>query len=73
MALIQLAVDESPHNSDGLLLHGCDNARQVTAFISRRVMDDWVDPRQPYGRRTSLFRNNTIYLANTICRPSRVS
>jgi len=56
MALTQLAVDESPHNSDGLLLHGCDEARQVTAFISRRVMDDWVDPRQPYGRRTSLFR-----------------
>jgi hypothetical protein len=56
MALIQLAVDESPHNSDGLLLHGCDGAREVTAFISRRVMDDWVDPRQPYGRKTSLFR-----------------
>src|SRR5260221_8669396 len=52
----QLAVDEGPHNSDGLLLHGCDETVQVTAFISRRVMDDWVDPRQPYGRRKRLFR-----------------
>lgn len=56
MPLTQLAVDQSPHNSDGLLLHGWDEATQVTAFISRRVMDDWVDPRQPYGRRKSLFR-----------------
>ena len=28
----------------------------VTAFISRRVMDDGVDSRQPYGLRRSLFR-----------------
>ena len=56
MPLAQLAVDEGPHNSDGLLLHGWDETAQVTAFISRRVMDDWVDPRQPYGRRKSLFR-----------------
>jgi hypothetical protein len=56
MPLTQLSVDEGPHNSDGLLLHGWDGTVQVTAFISRRVMDDWVDPRQPYGRRKSLFR-----------------
>ena len=56
MPLTQLAVDDGPHNSDGLLLHGWDGTQQVTAFISRRVMDDWVDPRQPYGRRKSLFR-----------------
>jgi hypothetical protein len=56
MPLAQLAVDEGPHNSDGLLLHGWDETAQVTAFISRRVMDDWADPRQPYGRRKSLFR-----------------
>jgi hypothetical protein len=56
MPLTQFAVDDGPHNSDGLLLHGCDGSEQVTAFISRRVMDDWVDPRQPYGRRKSLFR-----------------
>jgi len=56
MPLAQLAVDEGPHNSDGLLLHGWDDTAQITAFISRRVMDDWVDPRQPYGRRKSLFR-----------------
>jgi hypothetical protein len=56
MPLTQLAVDDGPHNSDGLLLHGRDGAGEVTAFISRRVMDDWVDPRQPYGGRKSLFR-----------------
>jgi hypothetical protein len=56
MPLTQLAVDEGPHNSDGLLLHGRDETAEITAFISRRVMDDWVDPRQPYGRRKSLFR-----------------
>jgi hypothetical protein len=56
MPLAQLAVDEGPHNSDGLLLHGWDEAARITAFISRRVMDDWVDPRQPYWRRKSLFR-----------------
>ena len=56
MPLVQLAVDEGPHSSDGLLLHGRDETAEVTAFISRRVMDDWVDPRQPYGGRKSLFR-----------------
>src|ERR1700716_24780 len=56
MPLTRLAVDDAPHNSDGLRLHGWDGPLQVTAFVSRRVMDDWVDPRQPYGRRKSLFR-----------------
>src|SRR5258707_1701874 len=55
MPLAQLAVDEGPHNSDGLLLHGCDETVQVTAFISRRVIDELVEPSQPYGRRNSLF------------------
>jgi len=56
MELTQLVVDDGPHKSDGLLLHGRDGTQQVTAFISRRVMDDWVDPKQPNGRRISLFR-----------------
>jgi hypothetical protein len=56
MQITQLVVDDGPHNSDGLLLHGRDGVQPVTAFISRRVMDDWVDPRQPYRRRKSLFR-----------------
>jgi hypothetical protein len=56
MPLTQLAVDDGPHNSDGLLLHGRDETGEVTAFISRRVMDDWGDPKQPYGGRKSLFR-----------------
>lgn len=56
MTLTALAVDDSPHNRDGLVLHGWDGHEQITVFISRRVMADWVDPRQPYGRRKSLFR-----------------
>jgi hypothetical protein len=56
MRLTQFAVDDGPHNSDGLVLHGLDGDQQVTGFISRRVMDDWVDPRQPYRGRKSLYR-----------------
>ena len=56
MKLTQFAVDDGPHNSDGLLLHGLDGDQQVTGFISRRVIDDWVDPRQPYRGRKSLYR-----------------
>jgi hypothetical protein len=29
----------------------------VEAFISRRVMDSWVDPRGPYESRRGLFRD----------------
>jgi hypothetical protein len=32
-----------------------DGSERVRAFISRRVMDDWLDPKQPYGRCKSLF------------------
>jgi len=57
MQLTRFSVDDSPHSSDGLLLHGWDGPQQVTAFISRRVMDNWVDPFQPDARRkNSLFR-----------------
>ncbi len=54
--LARFAVDESAHSDDGLLLHGWDGPEQVTAFISRRVMDDWVDPRRSIKSRKSLFR-----------------
>jgi hypothetical protein len=56
MKLTQFTVDDSPHNRDGLLLRGWDGDQPVTGFISRRVMDDWVDPRQPYRGRKSLYR-----------------
>jgi hypothetical protein len=56
MSLTSFAVDEGPHNMDGLLLHANDGPRRVEAFISRRVMDGWVDPAEPYARRKSLFR-----------------
>jgi hypothetical protein len=56
MPLTGLAVDEGPHNMDGLLLHGWEGFERVEAFISRRVMDSWVDPREPYRGRRSLLR-----------------
>ncbi len=55
-AVSRLTVDGSPHSSDGLLLHGWDGPQQVTAFISRHVMDDWVEPRRSLYSRKSLFR-----------------
>ena len=57
MQLARFGVDESPHNSDGLLLHGWDGDERVTAFISRRVIENWVDPRRPHQRCASLYRH----------------
>jgi hypothetical protein len=54
--LTQLRVDEGPHNSDGLLLHGRDGSEPVTAFIGRRVLDRWVNPIEAAGKAKSLFR-----------------
>ena len=56
MPLTGLAVDEGPHNMDGLLLHAWDGPERVEAFISRPVMDSWVDPREPDRGRRSLLR-----------------
>ncbi len=73
MKLKQFAVDDSPHNSDGLMLHGWDEDQPVTGFISRRVMDDWVDPRQPYGRRKASIGSSTTRSASATSRRSRES
>jgi hypothetical protein len=56
MPLTGLAVDEGPHNMDGLLLHAWEGPERVEVFISRRVMDSWVDPREPDRGRRSLLR-----------------
>ena len=57
MPLTAFAVDEGPHSMDGLLLHAWEGPQRVEAFISRRVMDTWVDPREPYRGRRSLLRS----------------
>ena len=62
--LVRFAVDESPHSSDGLLLHCLDGAEPVTAFISRRVMDDWADPGRSLKSRKSLYRHEYNALVN---------
>jgi hypothetical protein len=48
MPLTEIAVDDGPHTMDGLVLHAWDGSEKVEAFISRRVMDSWVDPIEPY-------------------------
>jgi len=64
--LNQFAVDDSTHNRDGLVLHGWDRAEMVTAFISRRVMDDWSIPGSPMACGEVSFASNTTLSANAI-------
>ena len=65
MALTDFVVNDAAHNSDGLLLHAWDGPERVTAFIGRRVMDNWVDPKQSLGKRRSLFRAEYNALGNS--------
>ena len=60
MPLTEIKVDELPHNMDGLLLHGRDGSERVEAFISRRVMDSWVDP-SPIENGEVCFARNESY------------
>lgn len=53
--LSRFSIDDSPHNRDGLVIRAYDGDTLVDAFISRRVMDEWVEPVAPPGRRRSLF------------------
>ena len=54
--LTHFSVDETAHNRDGLVIEAYDRKQQIDAFISRRVLDEWVEPIAPPGRRRSLFR-----------------
>lgn len=54
--LARFSIDDSLHNQDGLVVQAWDGNRKVDAFISRRVMDEWVEPVAPSGRRRSLYR-----------------
>jgi hypothetical protein len=56
VGITDFVVNDAPQNSDGLLLHAWDGTERVTAFISRRVMDDWVNSKQSFVKRGSLFR-----------------
>jgi hypothetical protein len=56
MPLTGLAVDDSPHNRDGLLLHAQDGDQRITAFISRRVIDEWAYTNRSEPQQASLFR-----------------
>lgn len=54
--LSRFSIDESLHNRDGLAIKAFDGSTLVDAFISRHVMDEWVEPVAPAGRRRSLYR-----------------
>ena len=56
MPLTGLAVDEGPKQHGRIAAHAWDGSERVEAFISRRVMDNWIDLVEPYGRRRSLLR-----------------
>jgi hypothetical protein len=62
--LTDLAIHDGPHDSDGLLLHAWDGPETISAFIRRRVMDDWVDPKQD-GAKVSFARNTTRSVSAT--------
>ena len=69
MALTEIEVDETPHNMDGLLLHGWDGSERVEAFISRRVMEEFgVDRGSPIENGEVCFARNTTPSASSILR-----
>ena len=51
----RFAIDDSPHSRDGLVVQAWDDDKLIDAFISRRVMDEWVEP-VSHRKRRSLFR-----------------
>ena len=57
MSLTKFAVDDGPHNMDGLRLLARDGAERVEAFIGRKVMDVWTESVEHRGGRQSLFRD----------------
>lgn len=54
--LTHFSIDDSPHNRDGLVVQAWDGKQPIDAFISRHVMDEWVEPISPARRRRSLYR-----------------
>ena len=57
MSLTRFSIDDRPHNMDGLRLHAQDGAKQVEAFIGRKVLDVWAESVEHRGGRQSLFRD----------------
>jgi hypothetical protein len=53
---LMLAVDSTAHSRDGLVLHSLEGAPEITAFIGRRVMDEWVAGERRANVGPSLFR-----------------
>ena len=56
-SLTSFDIDDGPHNMDGLRLLARDGAEQVEAFMSRKVLDTWVESIERRGGRQSLFRD----------------
>lgn len=56
MPLTGFAVDDGPHNMDGLLLRASDGSQRDRGIHQQAGQESWVDPVEPDGRRRSLFR-----------------
>jgi len=61
-SLTKFGIDGGPHNMDGLRLLAGDGTERVEAFISRKVMDVWVESIEHGGGQQSLFHDqyNTL-------------
>ena len=68
MALKEIEVDETPHNMDGLLLHGWDGSERVEAFISRRSWRVGSIRGSPIENGEVCFARNTTPSASSILR-----
>jgi hypothetical protein len=64
--LTGLISDEGPPNMDGMLLHAQHDAEPVEAFISRRVMDVWVEPQSLLACEKASVAHNTMHLGRRI-------
>ena len=69
MPLKEIEVAETPHNMDGLLLHGWDGSEGVEAFISRRVALHRAC-RLPNGRHAVSLVQRSLVQENRLRHPS---
>jgi hypothetical protein len=52
----QFAIDQRSHNRDGLVIRALDGAKEVDAFIGRKVMDQWANMGSLNPDSRSLYR-----------------
>lgn len=68
--LTEFDIDDGAHNMDGLRLFAQDRADRIEAFISRKVMDIWVESIEHRGDGRVCSATNTMHWASAILRRS---